>query len=143
MNNKNYNLISKISFVCFSSLLLIFSLVLYALSFEVYNDGFGIDFSTNEDLLVGLLVSIIIFIYSLIKLISKKEEIYIINSKNISITISSFIISFYSFGKFFKYLAKKGSNFIYVDYQVYLYLGFICLALAIYTIFKYLNDNKK
>ncbi len=147
MKKINPSFVAKLSFVCFSSLLVIASLILYCQSMAVYDDGWGTDFSANEDLLIGLIVSAIIFTYSLVKLISKKDENSLVSTKYLSMSIATTLVSLFSFGKFFKTLAKcvsKGKDFIYNDYQAYLYLGFIACALAVYAVFKYLeNKNSK
>ncbi len=145
MNKINFCKVTKISFVCFSALLVIFALVLFCQSIEVYNDGWGTDFSTNEDLLIGLIVSAIIFTYSLVKLISKKEESSLVSTKYLSMSIGATLVSLYSFGKFFKTLAKalsKGQEFVFADNQVYLYLGIVACALVVYAVFKYLDKKE-
>ena len=137
---------AKIALVCFGGVLTLFALILFCQSFQVYDDGWGTDVSSNEDLLVGLIVSIIVLTYSIINLVSKKTEDEIAFNKYISFSVASGLISLYSFGKFFKNLAKaisKGKEFVYADYQNYLYLGIVLLPLLIYSIFKVLEKKKK
>ncbi len=137
---------TKITLVCFAGILTIFALMLYCQSFSVENDGWGTDVSTNEDLLIGLLVSIIILTYSIINLVSKKTEEEIQFSKYVSFSVATGLISLYSFGKFFKVLGKtlsKGKEFVFTDYQTYLYLGIVLLPLLVYSIFKVLEKKKK
>ena len=93
---------AKITLVCFAGILTLLALILFCQSIEVYNDGWGTDVSSNEDLLVGLLVSIIVLTFSIINLVSKKSEEEIQFSKYLSFSVASGLISLYSFGKFFK-----------------------------------------
>ena len=56
---------AKIALVCFGGVLTLLALILFCQSFQVYDDGWGTDVSSNEDLLVGLIVSIIVLTYSI------------------------------------------------------------------------------
>ena len=136
---------SKITLVCFAGILTLFALILFCQSFQVYDDGWGTDISSNEDLLVGLLVSIIILSFSILNLVTKKSEEELAKNKYISFTVATGLISLYSFGKFFKALAKaisKGKEFVFADYQVYLFLGIVLLPLVVYSVFKFLEYKK-
>jgi len=137
---------AKIALVCFAGILTLFALILFCQSIQVNDDGWGTDVSSNEDLLVGLLVSIIVLSYSILNLVTKKTEEEIAFNKYVCFTTATGLISLYSFGKFFKNLAKaisKGKDFVYADYQIYLYLGIVLIPLLIYSIFKVLEKKKK
>lgn len=139
MKKINYTKATPIALLCFASILLIVALVLFVQSFNVYDDGFGTSFSVDEDYLVLFIVSSIVFIYGLLNFLNKGNKESLATTKYLCISVASGLVSLYSFGKFFKQLAKLGSEFVFQNYQIYLYFGLIGIALALYAILRFLE----
>ncbi len=136
---KNATMIKQILYVFLASVLVLTSLTVYILSIEAYEGGFD----ANVDYLVIMIVSIIFLtycIYSIVK--SDKNQIM---PRIITLALTSSIGGLYSLGVFFKALNKaivKGKEFIYTDYQLYLYIGIVALTLTAIAVFQYLETKK-
>lgn len=145
MKNKSL-FIKDLFLVITTSLCVLFSLILYISSYSYYDDGFGYDNSFDKDNLILLVISLIIFAYSLYLLVINLKQIK--PNKNIyyGTAFSVGLINFcYPLGIFFKKLTKAISNdyeFDYEAYSPYLYVSIIFLAFTLYIVFAYLNNKQ-
>lgn len=130
-NKKNLSLL----LIIISGLLILFNLIYLAQSFQFYDDGYGYDVSFDQDILVYLICSISILIYSVLcyKNINTPKSFY-----STTIVLGS-LLGIYNIGMFIKSLAKgKG----YIEAQDYLYIGIIgCVVLA-FVLINYFKKNK-
>ncbi len=117
---------------------LVFSLVYFIRSFEVYADEYGTDISSNSDYLVAMLVSLCVIAYAVYLFASKKKEYRKIYA--FSGACATALTSFYPLGVFFKAM-NKGKDF--AVYQSYLYLGIVSLFLLIYFVLVGLESAKE
>ena len=136
----NKKLVSNILIIVTAALALVFALVLYIGSFEVYSDEWGTDISFNKDYLVSTLVCLLLVAYSIANFVNFKKNRYNRALAPLTVGVSLTVLSFYSLGAFLKPLFKgisKGSDLgeIFKANQTYLYFGIIgVLVLAIVVI---------
>ena len=119
------------------------SLVMFILSYEIYKDEYGTDISFNSDYVVSLLIGLIILFYGIISLKGGVNGAY-----EISGMLSGSLIGFYSLGVFFKAFSKavfiKKVAFDYVANQTYLYIGLLGLIiLAFYAVSYFAKKETK
>ena len=119
--------------------IVIISIVMFALSFSRYDDGYGTDISFDMDSVILCLCGIALLVYGI-------SSIYAYH-KNISTKIAyygafgtiSVLLAFYPLGVFFKAISK-GKPFL--ENQEYLYIGIIGLIMIAFLIFSYISDQK-
>ena len=136
---KNATMIKQILYVFLASVLVITSLSVYILSISVYEGGFD----ANVDYLVIMIVSIIFLVYCIYAIVKSEKDLTI--PRIITLALTSAIGGLYTLGVFFKALNKaivKGKEFIYTDYQLYLYIGIVALTLTAIAVFQYLETKK-
>ena len=131
---KNSTTIKQLLFVFLASVLVITSLTVYILSIVAYEGGFD----ANVDYLVYLILSIIILIHSIYGIVRPNGNL--VYAKILTLGLVSSIGGLYSLGQFFKKLTK---GYDYVDIQLYLYMGIICLILVAIALFEYLETKKQ
>lgn len=120
-----------------------FSLANFIMSYEFYQDEYGTDISFNEDTVVGMIIGLIVIAFSLIALF-KNDKVQ--KELNITGALISAILCFYPLGVFFKALFKAISNnkeFIFADYQNYLFIGVIFLCALVFMIISLVQLYKK
>lgn len=135
---KNYNLLSKILFLVASGLFLIFSIILFAFSFESYDDGWGIDFSFNTDYSLLMFLGIALTAYTAYNLFAFIKNKDIKDLPYYVFGTLAFVGAGYNLGVFFKAMSKGKE---YQGYQLYLYFGLVCLVLIAAIVFKYLSKK--
>ena len=136
---KNYKLLSKILFLVASGLFLIFSIILFATSFESYDDGWGIDFSFNKDYSLLMFLGIALTAYTAYNLYTFIKNKDIKDLPYYVFGTLAVVGAGYNLGVFFKAISK-GKD--YQSNQLYLYFGLVCLVLIIAILFKYLGKKK-
>ena len=135
-----YKVLKKVSIIVVGLLSLIFSLIKYVKSYEIWSDEAGTDISFNTEYLLAIVISLFIIalgVTTLVLMFKNKE------SKNATLYVglaSSSLVSFYSLGVLFKAL-NKGKAF--ADYQNYLYIGLVTLALLCYFVFEFIEKRKE
>lgn len=145
----------NVAFICFSSFIFIFSLVLFILSKTdsgVYNwelsngkEFYERDITFDNNAVIGMLIGIAFIIYSIYCFNQERKNLSNEKGHLIMINVVPLLVSFYSLSVFFKELVKsavKHYNFSYQAYQLYLYIGIVTLAFLVYGIIS-LVINKK
>ncbi len=120
-----------------------FSLASFIMSYEFYQDEYGTDISFNEDTVVFMIIGFIVIVFSLIALF-KNEKVQ--KELNITGALISAILCFYPLGVFFKALFKaisKEKEFVFADYQNYLFVGIIFLCALVFMIISLVQLYKK
>ena len=135
---KNYKLMSKILFLVASGLFLIFAIVLFATSFESYDDGWGIDFSFNKDYSLLMFLGIALTAYTAYNLYASIKNKEVNDLPYYVFGTLAVVGAGYNLGVFFKAIAK-GKD--YQSHQLYLYFGLVCLVLIVAILFKYLDKK--
>ena len=130
---KHSSTIRQLLFVFLAAVLVVTSLSVYILSIEVYDGGFD----ASTDYLVYLILSTIILIYSIYVIVRPNGNL--VMGRIITLGLTSTIGGLYSLGQFFKKLTKGSA---YVDIQLYLYMGIICVTLVAIAVFEYLETKK-
>ncbi len=134
---KKYNeIIKRILIILFAIVILAFSISNFILSIESYDGGFDADL----DYIIIFFCGLAILIYGILNIYSFKKTIDLKTTYYSCFGVISVLISFYSFGCFFKSLAK---NKTFLDNQIYLYSGLLGLIMIIYLIFSYKGDYHK
>jgi len=120
-----------------------FSLASFIMSYEFYQDEYGTDISFNEDTVVFMIIGLIVIAFSLIALFKNNK---VQKELNITGTLISAILCFYPLGVFFKALFKaisKGKEFVFADYQNYLFIGVIFLCALVFMVISLVQLYKK
>lgn len=133
----NATIIRQALFVLLAVFLVATSLIVFIMSIEVYDDGYGTEFSVSTDYVVAMIMSTIILIYSIYCIVKPNGNL--VFARILTLGLTGSIGGLYSIGAFAKKLIK-GNN--YPDVQLYLYFGLICLALALIAFFQYLETKK-
>lgn len=126
-----------------------FSLASFIMSFVFYQDkndkgellGNVVEF--NEDTVVFMIIGLIVIVYSLVALFKNAK---VQKEFNITGALISAILCFYPLGVFFNALFKaisKGKEFIFGDYQNYLFMGVIFLCALVFMIISLVQLYKK
>lgn len=139
MNNNKY-FISFIFTIMISTLTLYFILK-YAMSFGVYDDGYGTEIYSDKDWLVLSFSGLFLSVYSIYMTICA----YKYKKVNLNITLLVLLVvsanaSLYPLGVFFKQLIKGKA---YGDIQWYLYIGIVGSVLLGLTIYTSIKAKKK
>lgn len=114
------------------------SLIFYILSFgaEDYQE-YGAEFWADSDCLIYMIIGISISIYGFITLIKSEDSKFnFINATTFVLLFTGFVDSAYSYGKFFRAIAK-GNGF---DTYYFLF-GLLGLAVLAFGIFLFLKNK--
>ena len=137
--------IKYVIMICLSAILVVFSLVFVILSFEKYDDGYGVDYSFDYDWIMALIVSIGLIIYSLFSFRNYQKQESNKNNNIITILTLNTLVCFYDLGVFFKALFKaisKGNKFNFSEYVYYFIFGLLFLISTIVIIILKRKDIK-
>ena len=139
MLQKNSSLIKRCILIGLAALIVIISIVMFSLSFEIYDDGYGTDISFDMDYIVLMCCGIALLVYGILDVISYRRQ----KSTRIAFYscfgVISSLLSFYPLGVFFKAISKGKP---YLENQEYLYIGIIGLFMLAYILFSYLSTTK-
>lgn len=139
MLKKNSSFIKRSILIAIAVLIITISIVMFSLSFEIYDDGYGTDISFDMDYIVLMCCGIALLIYGILDIISYRRQ----KSTKIAVYscfgVISSLLSFYPLGVFFKAISKGKP---YLENQEYLYIGIIGLLMLAYIIFSYLSTSK-
>lgn len=127
--------------ILLGAVIIIISFILFVKSFEIYKDNSGTDISFNNTYVISLLIGIVVTIYGIIRIKNDKLIYY-----HISGIIISSLLGCYALGTFFKALGKaisKKRDFIFSDYQAYLYIGIVGLLILGYYITAFAISKKE
>ncbi len=120
-------------------------LVLYIQSYSKYNDGWGTDVSFDPNMLVLTVVGIAILATGLFACYSIKQQKDVNNIYNIGFATVGALMTFYPFGRMFKYVGKridaKGGYF--GDIKHYLIWGLFGAFIIALVVINYLDTRKK
>jgi len=136
---KNATTIKQILFVSLAAVLFLTSLTVYILSIEAYDGGFD----ASMDYLVFMVLSLVFLIYTVYAIIKSDKDLTM--ARILTLGLCGAIGGLYSLGVFFRSLAKvlsKGNEFVFTDYQIYLYAGIVGLILTVIAFFQYLEAKK-
>lgn len=139
MKNKN-ELIKRWLIVIFAAVFMIITAVLFGLSLEIYDDGYGTDVSFDMDMIVCFLCGIALLVYGIYSLYALKKKKSMQLAYYGAFGVIAVLTTFYPLGVFFKAMAKKKP---FLENQDYLYLGILGLILLIYLIVSYLGDKQE
>lgn len=119
-------------------------------SYEKY-DGtlmYESDVYLNQNYAIGIILGIILLIYgayALYKVIKENKDTTL--ALFVSLSVASGIVGVYSFQVFFKELIScqvKGKDFKYLDFQMYLYMALLfiaILAVSVVLLVRYIKKN--
>ena len=137
---KNSKLFANISLIILATAMFTYYLVKYIMSFEIWDDGFGTDYSFNSDYVVLSLIGLIFLIYAIYNLVTYYKNNYNPNVMYATFALAASVGTFYPLGVFFKAMAKGKA---YVDYQDYFYIALASLVFLCFVIFTYLSKTNK
>ncbi|MDE5714849.1 MAG: hypothetical protein K2I42_01830 [Anaeroplasmataceae bacterium] len=137
---KNSELFKRWMIVFFAIILMTVSIVMFSLSFEKYNDGYGTDLSFDMDLIVLFICGISILVYGVYSIVAYYKKLSLKTAYYGAFGTVSVLISFYPLGVFFKAMSK---NKPFLENQEYLYIGILGIGILLYLVFSYIADSNK
>ncbi len=137
---KNSELIKRILLASLSLLIMIIAIVMFSLSFQNENDGWGTDVSFDMDSVVIFLCGLAFLCYSIYSIYAYKKNISCRTAYYGAAITTSALLAFYPLGVFFKAMAKEKP---FLENQEYLYIGILGIVLLFYLGFSYLADAHK
>ncbi len=120
--------------------IMIIAIVMFALSFGSYDDGYGTDISFDMDFVILFICGIALLVYGIYTIYAYHKNLSTKLAYYGAFGIISVLIAFYPLGVFFKAISKGKP---YLENQEYLYAGILGLIMIAFLIFSYISDQKR
>lgn len=127
---------ANILFVAAMAFAVVVNIVLLALSFEVYDDGYGTSYSCNENYIASLIIFIALLVFAVMNFLGNGNAKVGFGT----LLVVSGTLAFFPLGKFFKAMSKGEA---YTDNQTMLYIGIVGLLLFAYSAIHLILISKK